>query len=51
MAGNACKNASEKLRAEIAKAVAREKNVAAETIRFHDSFLFSADGKRSRWKT
>ncbi|RME22618.1 MAG: aldehyde oxidase [Candidatus Zixiibacteriota bacterium] len=44
MVGNACKSAVEKLRHEIATAVAKEKKVPAETIVFRDSRLVSEDG-------
>jgi 4-hydroxybenzoyl-CoA reductase alpha subunit len=44
MVGNAAKMAAEKLRARIAEAVAREKNVASDALTFHDGRISTADG-------
>jgi 4-hydroxybenzoyl-CoA reductase subunit alpha len=45
MVGNACKSAAEKLRSEIAEAVAREKGISAEGIHFRDASLFTESGE------
>jgi 4-hydroxybenzoyl-CoA reductase subunit alpha len=44
MVGNACKNAAEKLRTQIALAVAKEKGVQPDSIRFRDDSLVAENG-------
>jgi len=44
MVGNAAKMAAEKLRNEMAKAIAKEKDVSADDIVFRDNKIFTEDG-------
>ena len=44
MVGNAAKMATERIRSEIARAIAKEKNVFADDILFRDKKIFTKDG-------
>lgn len=49
MAGNACKQAAEKLRDRVAAAVAKEKGVPAESLAFREGALHCASGQVVTW--